>query len=51
MVVLARAAQSRAGNLTALVPIWKRPWMTIGSRTYGVSLLEHLGVEVLFFQI
>jgi ABC-type Fe3+-hydroxamate transport system substrate-binding protein len=35
-------------NLTAFVPIWKRPWMTIGSRTYGVSLLEHLGVEVLF---
>ena len=35
-------------NLTAFVPIWKRPWMTIGARTYGVSLLEHLGIEVLF---
>tara|TARA_B100001758_G_scaffold132509_1_gene114029 strand:- start:7609 stop:8310 length:702 start_codon:yes stop_codon:yes gene_type:complete len=37
-----------ARDLTAFVPIWKRPWMTIGSRTYGVSLLEHLGIEVLF---
>ena len=35
-------------NLTAFVPIWRRPWMTIASQTYGVSLLEHLGVQVLF---
>ena len=35
-------------NLTAFVPIWRRPWMTIGSQTYGVSLLEHLGIKVLF---
>jgi ABC-type Fe3+-hydroxamate transport system substrate-binding protein len=25
------------------VPIWKRPWMTIGTDTYGSSLLAHLG--------
>ncbi len=27
----------------AFVPIWRRPWMTIGPRTYGASVLEHAG--------
>ncbi len=27
----------------AFVPIWRRPWMTIGPRTYGASVLEHVG--------
>jgi ABC-type Fe3+-hydroxamate transport system substrate-binding protein len=26
------------------VPIWRRPWMTIGGDTYGSSVLEHLGL-------
>lgn len=30
----------------ALVPIWRRPWMVLGIRTYGASLLAHLGVDV-----
>src|SRR5439155_11597923 len=29
----------------AFVPIWRRPWMTIGSDTYGSSLLAHVGIE------
>lgn len=28
----------------AFVPIWRRPWMTIGPATYGSSLLARLGV-------
>jgi ABC-type Fe3+-hydroxamate transport system substrate-binding protein len=28
----------------AFVPIWRRPWMTVGGDTYGSSLLAHLGV-------
>ena len=28
----------------AFVPIWRRPWMTISSSTYGASMLAHLGV-------
>lgn len=28
------------------VPIWRRPWMTIGRATYGASLLASLGWEV-----
>lgn len=30
----------------AFVPIWRRPWMTISPATYGGSLLEHLGVDL-----
>jgi len=33
---------------TAFVPIWKRPWMSIGAHTYGASVLRHLGVAVAF---
>ncbi len=31
---------------TAFVPIWRRPWMSIGPATYGASVLDHLGVDV-----
>ncbi len=30
----------------AFVPIWKRPWMTIGADTYGGSLLQALGISL-----
>lgn len=30
----------------AFVPIWRRPWMSLGARCYGTSLLAALGVEV-----
>jgi ABC-type hemin transport system substrate-binding protein len=30
---------------SAIVPIWRRPWMALGSPTYGDSLLRHLGVD------
>ena len=31
---------------TAFVPIWRRPWMSIGADTYGASLLELLGIDL-----
>lgn len=31
---------------TAFVPIWRRPWMTIGPGTYGASLLGYIGVDL-----
>ncbi|MEO6987101.1 MAG: helical backbone metal receptor [Aquihabitans sp.] len=34
-------------GLRAFVPIWRRPWMTIGTDTYGASLLAVIGVEVI----
>lgn len=30
---------------TAVVPIWRRPWMVLGPDTYGTSVLEALGVR------
>jgi ABC-type Fe3+-hydroxamate transport system substrate-binding protein len=34
---------------TAFVPIWRRPWMTIGTATYGASLLGSIGIDVVAF--
>jgi ABC-type Fe3+-hydroxamate transport system substrate-binding protein len=36
---------ARDVSLRAFVPIWKRPWMSIGGATYGASLLHRLGIE------
>jgi ABC-type Fe3+-hydroxamate transport system substrate-binding protein len=36
-----------APRLRAFVPIWRRPWMTVGE-CYGASVLAHLGVENVF---
>jgi ABC-type Fe3+-hydroxamate transport system substrate-binding protein len=35
-------------RMTAFVPIWRRPWMTLSRATYGSSLLEALGVTNVF---
>ena len=35
-----------AARRTAFVPIWRRPWMTVSAGTYGASLLDRLGVDV-----
>lgn len=32
----------------AFVPIWRRPWMTVGGRTYGSSLLSAAGFANVF---
>ncbi|MBV8960504.1 MAG: cobalamin-binding protein, partial [Actinobacteria bacterium] len=32
----------------AFVPCWRRPWMTFNARTYGSSLLAHIGVDNVF---
>jgi hypothetical protein len=32
-------------RLRAFIPIWRRPWMALGSPTYGTSLLAYLGVK------
>jgi ABC-type Fe3+-hydroxamate transport system substrate-binding protein len=37
---------ARSLSRRAFVPIWRRPWMTIGPATYGAAVLAHLGVEV-----
>ena len=35
-------------GLRAFVPIWRRPWMTIGADTFGSSVLRRLGVGNVF---
>lgn len=35
-------------HTTAFVPIWRRPWMSIGGDTYGSSVLAHLGIGNVF---
>lgn len=36
----------RTGTVTAFVPIWRRPWMTVNAATYGASMLASIGVRV-----
>lgn len=43
---IAPAPGETATRRTAFVPIWRRPWMTIAAETYGGSLFEHLGVDL-----
>lgn len=42
------AASTVLGSKRAFVPIWRRPWMTIGPETYGSTLLEAIGIENVF---
>lgn len=32
-------------RMRALVPVWRRPWMAVGSQTYAGDLLARLGVD------
>jgi len=34
--------------LRAFVPIWRRPWMALGTPTYGASLLRRIGVANIY---
>ena len=42
----AAAAAPEPLGVTAFVPIWRRPWMSISEATYGGSLLAHLGCRL-----
>ncbi|EMF28434.1 hypothetical protein H114_13856 [Streptomyces gancidicus BKS 13-15] len=33
---------------TAVVPVWRRPWMVLGRDTFAGDLLAHLGVRTLY---
>lgn len=34
------------GDVRAFVPVWRRPWMALGTPSYGADLLGRLGVQV-----
>jgi ABC-type Fe3+-hydroxamate transport system substrate-binding protein len=37
-------------RLRAFIPIWRRPWIALGTPTYGASVLAHLGIATVFNQ-
>ncbi|RSS49892.1 cobalamin-binding protein [Streptomyces sp. WAC07061] len=39
------AAVEPVGDLTAFVPVWRRPWMVLGRDTFAGDLLARLGVR------
>jgi ABC-type Fe3+-hydroxamate transport system substrate-binding protein len=41
-------AESPSTRALAFVPIWRRPWMALGSPTYGSSLLATMGIGNVF---
>ncbi|WP_435971004.1 helical backbone metal receptor [Streptomyces sp. Qhu_M48] len=41
-------ASPDGGPLTAVVPIWRRPWMVLGRDTFAGDLLARLGVRNLY---
>jgi ABC-type Fe3+-hydroxamate transport system substrate-binding protein len=44
----ARTSIQHSSPWRAFVPIWRRPWMTVNTSTYGSSLLASIGVENVF---
>jgi hypothetical protein len=39
---------AREQRARAFIPIWRRPWMALGTPTYGADLLNHLGVSTIY---
>jgi ABC-type Fe3+-hydroxamate transport system substrate-binding protein len=39
------SAPPTGGRRTALIPIWRRPWMAVGADTFAGDLLARLGVD------
>ncbi|MFI2377764.1 helical backbone metal receptor [Streptomyces sp. NPDC018964] len=42
------ALPAPAERRTAVVPVWRRPWMVLGRDTFAGDLLSHLGVDHLY---
>ncbi|HEV7526637.1 MAG TPA: helical backbone metal receptor [Acidimicrobiia bacterium] len=43
-----KGTRQPAGRVSAFVPIWRRPWMSLAGDTYGSALLEHIGIRNIF---
>ena len=41
-------APQLAHRASAFIPIWRRPWMALGTPTYGADLLIHLGISTIY---
>jgi ABC-type Fe3+-hydroxamate transport system substrate-binding protein len=40
--------EPRPVRARAFIPIWRRPYIALGTPTYGASLLAHLGIANIF---
>ncbi|WP_434450362.1 helical backbone metal receptor [Lentzea sp. E54] len=36
---------TKPGKLTALIPVWRRPWVVVGRDTFATDVLRRLGIE------
>ncbi|MGI5283497.1 helical backbone metal receptor [Nonomuraea polychroma] len=43
-----REAAAEGPRRTAIIPIWRRPWMVVGRDTFTGDVLRHLGVDNLY---
>ena len=43
-----QARTRKPEHLSAFIPIWRRPWMSLAADTYGSSLLAHVGIANVF---
>ncbi len=41
---------SKTPRASAFIPIWRRPWMALGTPTYGADLLAHLGLSSIYHE-
>jgi ABC-type Fe3+-citrate transport system substrate-binding protein len=39
---------SKTQGASVFVPIWRRPWMALGTPTYGADQLAHLGLSTIY---
>ncbi|MFD9705351.1 helical backbone metal receptor [Lentzea sp. NPDC059081] len=37
--------ETRPATLTAVVPVWRRPWVVVGRDTFATDVLRRLGIE------
>ncbi|HEX7303331.1 helical backbone metal receptor [Lentzea sp.] len=37
--------ETKAPTLTAVVPVWRRPWVVVGRDTFATDVLRRLGIE------
>lgn len=37
--------ETKPAELTALIPVWRRPWVVVGRDTFATDVLRRLGVE------
>jgi len=49
MEAMPAPAIGRSSPRRVFVPIWRRPWMSIGVKTYGASMLDRLGYSLVTF--